>query len=62
METIGVKVDKSVLEEMKEELKVKIDAIASDIYNLVGEEFNIASTKQLGEILFIKLVNKRCRL
>ena len=55
METTGVKVDKSVLEEMKEELKVKIDAIASDIYNLVGEEFNIASTKQLGEILFIKL-------
>ena len=55
MESTGVKVDKSVLEEMKEELKVKIDAIASDIYNLVGEEFNIASTKQLGEILFIKL-------
>ncbi len=55
METTGVKLDKNVLDEMKDELKVKIDAITHEIYNLVGEEFNIASTKQLGEILFIKL-------
>lgn len=55
MEITGVRVDKNILEEMKEELKVKIDRISNDIYNLVGEEFNIASTKQLGEILFIKL-------
>lgn len=55
MEITGVRVDKNILEEMKEELKVKIERISNDIYNLVGEEFNIASTKQLGEILFIKL-------
>lgn len=55
MEINGVKVDKNILEEMKGELKVKIDRISHEIYNLAGEEFNIASTKQLGEILFIKL-------
>lgn len=55
MEITGVKVDKAILEDMKGELKVKIDRISNDIYNLVGEQFNIASTKQLGEILFIKL-------
>ena len=55
MELTGVRVDKSILEEMKEELKIKIDRVSHEIYNMAGEEFNIASTKQLGEILFIKL-------
>ena len=55
MEMTGVKVDKSVLESMKEETKGKIDALTKEIYELAGEEFNIASPKQLGEILFIKL-------
>ena len=55
MEITGVKVDRQILEEMKEELKIKIERISHEIYNLAGEEFNIASTKQLGEILFIKL-------
>ncbi len=55
MEITGVKVDRHILEEMKEELKIKIERISHEIYNLAGEEFNIASTKQLGEILFIKL-------
>lgn len=55
MEITGVKVDKNILDNMKEEIKIKIDMVANDIYNSVGEEFNIASTKQLGEILFIKL-------
>ncbi len=55
MEITGVVVDKNVLDEMKDEIKVKIEMVASSIYNLVGEEFNIASTKQLGEILFLKL-------
>ncbi len=55
MELTGVKVDSKILDNMKEEIKVKIDAISNEIYNLAGEEFNIASTKQLGEILFLKL-------
>ncbi len=55
MEITGVKVDKHILDEMASELKVKIDLVSNEIYNLAGEEFNIASTKQLGEILFLKL-------
>ena len=55
METFGVKVDKGILDEMREELKVKLDRVSHEIYNMAGEEFNIASTKQLGEILFLKL-------
>lgn len=55
MESAGVRVDKSVLETMKEETKRKIDTLTEEIYELAGEEFNIASPKQLGEILFIKL-------
>lgn len=55
MEITGVRVDKRVLDDMKEEIKIKIDIISNEIYNLVGEEFNISSPKQLGEILFLKL-------
>ena len=55
MEITGVKVDKTVLEEMKKETKDKIDILTKEIHELAGEEFNIASPKQLGEILFIKL-------
>ena len=55
MEITGVKVDKTVLEEMKKEAKDKINILTKEIHELAGEEFNIASPKQLGEILFIKL-------
>ena len=52
MELNGIRVDKTILEEMKEDIKGKIDDISNKIYNLAGKEFNIASPKQLGEILF----------
>ncbi len=55
MEITGIKVDKEVLSSMKEEMKVRIDALTKEIYELAGCEFNISSPKQLGEILFIKL-------
>ena len=55
MEIEGIKVDKNILNEMKEEMKGKIDVLTKEIYELAGEEFNIASPKQLGEILFVKL-------
>ncbi len=55
MEMTGMKVDKEVLISMKEEMKEKINALTKEIYELAGEEFNISSPKQLGEILFIKL-------
>ena len=40
---------------MGEEIKIKLELITKDIYNYAGEEFNINSPKQLGEILFDKL-------
>ena len=55
MEYNGVYVNKDTLKEMGEELKIKIELISKDIYNLAGLEFNISSPKQLGEILFEKL-------
>ena len=55
MELNGISVDKSILEAMKTEIKDKITDISSKIYNLAGHEFNIASPKQLGEILFDEL-------
>ena len=55
MELNGIRVDKTILEEMKEDIKNKIDDISLKIYNLAGREFNIASPKQLGEILFDEL-------
>ena len=55
MEYTGIKVDKTVLDEMNKELDKKIKEISNKIYELVGEEFNISSPKQLGEILFEKL-------
>ena len=55
MEYEGIRVDKNVLDEMKEELNKKISDISKQIYDICGEEFNISSPKQLGEILFEKL-------
>ena len=55
MEYQGIKVDKKVLEDMSLELEKKINKISAEIYKEAGEEFNISSPKQLGEILFTKL-------
>ena len=55
MEIEGIRVDAKILEDMKKEISTKIEEVEKDIYTLAGEEFNIASPKQLGEILFDKL-------
>lgn len=55
MEIEGVRVDTKVLDEMGENINKKLDKLTSEIYNYAGEEFNIQSPKQLGEILFEKL-------
>ena len=55
MEITGVRVDKNVLDEMKVDLKKRINVLTGEIYELVGTEFNISSPKQLGEVLFLKL-------
>ena len=55
MEFDGIKVDKKVLIEQEKELEGRIKELEQDIYAEAGEEFNIASPKQLGVILFEKL-------
>lgn len=55
MEIEGVRVDTKVLDEMGENINKKLDELTGEIYNYAGEEFNIQSPKQLGEILFEKL-------
>ena len=55
MQYQGMYVDKNELIEFGKELKDKINILNNEIYELAGEEFNINSTKQLGEVLFEKL-------
>ncbi len=55
MEYYGVKLDTNALSEYSEILKNEINIIEKDIYTHSGVEFNIASPKQLGEVLFEKL-------
>lgn len=52
MEFYGVKADAEGIKAFGEDLKIKIDQLTSQIYMYAGKEFNIASTKQLGEVLF----------
>jgi DNA polymerase I len=55
MEYEGVTVDVDVLSKMSEELRTESDRIQKEIFALAGQEFNINSPKQLGEILFEKM-------
>ena len=55
MQWNGMYVDLEELEAYGKELKERIEVLTQEIYELCGEEFNINSTKQLGEILFEKL-------
>lgn len=59
MEQAGVKVEAEELKKYGEELKIKIKEMEQEIYKEAGEEFNINSPKQLGEVLFehMKLPN-----
>ncbi|MFP4227359.1 MAG: DNA polymerase I [Salinivenus sp.] len=55
MEHVGIRVDTEVLDAFSDELQGKLEEIEAEIFELAGEEFNINSTQQLGEILFEKL-------
>ena len=55
MEMAGVAVDVSYLRELAEELRARLEALASEIYQLAGLEFNLGSPKQLAFVLFEKL-------
>lgn len=55
MENRGIKVKRSALEEFLSEVGEKIRRLEEEIYEDLGEKFNINSSKQLGQILFEKL-------
>lgn len=55
MESSGVSIDKKYLDELTNEFNTKTSTIASRIFELAGEEFNINSPKQVGNILFDKM-------
>lgn len=55
MEARGVKIDRAFLSDLSKKYRKELDAIAKRIYDAAGEEFNINSPKQLGDILFDKL-------
>lgn len=55
MEMEGVAVDPQILCSMAEETGRQIKSLVLEIYRLAGEEFNINSPKQLGDILFNKM-------
>jgi DNA polymerase-1 len=55
MEKRGVKVDKKFLADLSKKYTKELESIAKRIYGAAGEEFNINSPKQLGDILFDKL-------
>ncbi len=52
MELEGIKVDPKTLHEMSEEFGKKLATLEKEIHSLAGHPFNIASPKQVGEILF----------
>lgn len=56
MEQLGVKVDKAYLKELSVRYHKELNKLEKSIWELSGgEEFNINSPKQLGEILFVKM-------
>ena len=55
MEANGVRIDTENLQQISEEFGREIHKIEEDIYELAGAPFNIASPKQLGEVLFERL-------
>ncbi|MEX1159188.1 MAG: DNA polymerase, partial [Thermomicrobiales bacterium] len=55
MEMAGIAIDTSVLESIDGDVSRQIAEREREIYDAVGHEFNIASTKQLGEVLFEEL-------
>jgi len=52
MEMTGIKVDREVLSRMSNAFAQKMAGLEAEIHELAGRKFNVASPKQLGEILF----------
>jgi DNA polymerase-1 len=60
MEAEGIKIDTSYLKKLDKEFENDLEKLKKEIFKKCGEEFNLNSPKQLGEILFdkLKLVSK----
>ena len=55
MENFGITVDRTILARMSNDFATRMDALQNEILGLAGVDFNIASPKQLGEVLFDKM-------
>ncbi len=55
MEAAGIAVDQTILKRLSADFAIRIADLEADIHRQAGEAFNVASPKQLGEILFDKL-------
>jgi len=54
MEGEGIKIEPNALTSYGKELAVELDKIQADTWKIVGHEFNLASTKQLQEVLYVE--------
>jgi DNA polymerase-1 len=52
MEYEGIKVDPAILKQMSEDFGKKLIELERDIHQIAGHEFNVASPKQVGQVLF----------
>jgi len=55
MEISGIKIDSKFLKELSKKFEKKINNLEKQIFKISGKEFNIGSTKQLGEIIYNEL-------
>ncbi|MBT0812103.1 DNA polymerase I [Litoribacter ruber] len=55
MEFEGIRIDTESLAELSKELEQESKTIEQKVYEIAGEQFNLSSPKQLGEILFNKM-------
>lgn len=55
MEKIGIKIDTDYLKKLSSEYHSKLNIAEKEIWKMAGKNFNIASPKQLGEVLFVEM-------
>ncbi|MGY6040648.1 DNA polymerase I [Aeromonas sp. AE23HZ002T15] len=55
MELMGTTIEPKLLHQQSQEIEVRLGELERQAHELAGQEFNLSSPKQLGEILFVKL-------
>lgn len=55
MGEVGIKIDVNLLNDLSKKYHKELEIIQKKIWKIAGEEFNIASPKQLGEVLYVKM-------